>query len=111
MTITTTDERLARQLEPYAPRPALRLKALETLSANAIRVVVLCSPMMPLINDSRANLASIARNAASAGAIYLMGGVLFLKPCAQKAFFPFLEETFPGIGPPVPRKVQRPRVP
>ena len=26
-----------------------------------------------------------------------MGGVLFLKPCAQKAFFPFLEESFPAL--------------
>ena len=26
-----------------------------------------------------------------------MGGVLFLKPCAQKAFFPFLEESFPNL--------------
>ena len=53
--------------------------------------------MMPLINDSRANLESVAQAAARAGAIYLMGGMLFLKPCAQKAFFPFLEENFPAL--------------
>ena len=27
-----------------------------------------------------------------------MGGVLFLKPCAQKAFFPFLDEVFPNLA-------------
>jgi DNA repair photolyase len=97
VTVTTTNERLARQLEPYAPRPALRLAAIARLTSRGIRAVVLCSPMMPLINDSRANLSAVARAAKEAGAIYLMGGVLFLKPCAQKAFFPFLEKSFPSL--------------
>jgi DNA repair photolyase len=97
ITITTVDERLARQLEPYAPRPALRLQAIEKLSTAGIRVAVLCSPVMPLLNDSRASLAAVAEAAANAGAVYMMGGVLFLKPCAQKAFFPFLEESYPGL--------------
>jgi DNA repair photolyase len=97
LTITTTNERLARQVEPYAPRPALRLQAIEKLASAGIRVVVLCSPLMPLINDSRANLNAVAEAAANAGAVYIMGGVLFLKPCAQKAFFPFLEESYPAL--------------
>ena len=97
VTITTIDEQLARQLEPYAPRPSLRLQAIERLSGKGVRVVVLCSPVMPLINDSPANLAAVAKAAKAAGAVYLMGGVLFLKPCAQKAFYPFLEEKFPSL--------------
>lgn len=97
VTITTANEKLARQLEPYAPRPALRLESISRLAAKSVRSVVLCSPLMPLINDSRANLSAVAHAAKEAGAIYLMGGVLFLKPCAQKAFFPFLEDCFPHL--------------
>jgi DNA repair photolyase len=97
VTVTTTNEALARQLEPFAPRPSLRLESVAKLASKGIRVVILCSPLMPLINDSRANLSSVAKAAAAAGAIYLMGGVLFLKPSAQKAFFPFLEEVFPTL--------------
>lgn len=97
MTITTTDEQLARKLEPYAPRPALRLQAIEQLACAGVRVAVLCSPILPLITDSQANLTAVAKTAANAGASYLMGGVLFLKPCAQKAFFPFLKESFPHL--------------
>ena len=97
LTITTTNEKLARKLEPYAPRPALRLAALAKLAGAGIRVVVLASPVMPLINDSYANLSKLAEAVAKNGAIYLMGGVLFLKPCAQKAFFPFLEAEFPHL--------------
>jgi DNA repair photolyase len=97
LTITTIDERLARWLEPYAPTPALRLQALKTLAESGIRVVVLSSPVLPLITDSKANLEGVAQAAAEAGAVYMLGGVLFLKPCAQKVFFPFLEERFPHL--------------
>ncbi|HYP09086.1 MAG TPA: radical SAM protein [Bryobacteraceae bacterium] len=97
VTVTTTDETLARQIEPYAPRPALRIEAIERLTAKGVRVVVLCSPIMPLINDSLANLTAVGKAVKAAGAIYMMGGVLFLKPCAQKAFYPFLEAQFPTL--------------
>jgi DNA repair photolyase len=97
MTITTTDERLARLLEPYAPRPGLRLQAMRALTGNGVRVLVLANPVMPLITDSVANLSAVAQAASEAGATYMMGGVLFLKPCAQKAFFPFLEEHYPHL--------------
>jgi hypothetical protein len=53
---------------------------------------------MPLINDSRANLSAVARAAKAAGATYLHGHVLFLKPCAQKTFFPMLERDFPHLA-------------
>lgn len=97
MTITTTDLRLARVLEPYAPRPDLRFKAVRKLTAEGVRVTVQCSPMMPLINDSAESISAVAQQASAAGATYLSAGVLFLKPCAQKAFFPMLEEHFPHL--------------
>ncbi len=97
LTITTADAGLARLLEPYAPRPERRFAALAKLSSAGIRVVVLASPMMPLINDSCASLEQVAKCAAEAGAIYLMGGALFLKPSAQRAFFPFLEAEYPHL--------------
>ena len=97
LTITTTDEHLARMLEPYAPRPSLRIGALKTLASNGIRVVVLNCPIMPLINDSQANMETVAATVADAGAVYMYGGVLFLKPCAQKAFLPFLEQNLPHL--------------
>lgn len=97
MTITTVDEKLARLLEPYAPRPDLRLKAVRALTGAGVRVLILANPVMPLITDSYQNLAGVARQSAEAGATYLIGGVLFLKPCAQKAFFPFLERHYPNL--------------
>jgi DNA repair photolyase len=98
MTITTTDERLARLVEPYAPRPDLRLKAMRCLTEHGVRTVALACPVMPLLNDSRSSLESVARAVASSGAEYMYGNVLFLKPCAQAAFYPFLEQHFPHLA-------------
>ena len=39
----------------------------------------------------------MASAASEAGARYFTANPLFLKPCAQKAFFPMLEEKFPHL--------------
>jgi DNA repair photolyase len=97
MTVTTVDTELARLLEPMAPRPDLRLGAVRALANEGLRVVVGCSPVMPLINDSERSLDAVGREAAAAGAVALWANVLFLKPCAYQVFLPFLEERFPAL--------------
>jgi len=92
MTVTTLDKDLARLIEPLAPRPDLRLKAVRKLTAAGIRTSVFCSPIMPLINDDMDGIAKAAR---AAGANNFGGNVLFLKPCSYAVFLPFLEENFP----------------
>ncbi|HYZ87501.1 MAG TPA: radical SAM protein, partial [Bryobacteraceae bacterium] len=97
MTITTADTALARLVEPYAPRPDLRLKAITALNNAGIPVRTLASPVMPLINDSEPALMHLAKSAKAAGARFFSGQPLFLKSCAQAMFFPFLEEHFPHL--------------
>lgn len=97
MTITTTDTNLARLLEPLAPRPDLRLAAIRTLAEAGVEVMVLASPVVPLLTDSEQNLSSVAEAVASAGAKYLVAQPLFLKPCAKNAFYPFLEQHYPHL--------------
>jgi DNA repair photolyase len=97
LTITTLDADLARLLEPRAPRPDLRLAAVERLAQAGIPVGVNPNPILPLLTDSEASLDSLAAAAAKAGATYFGGGLLFLMPSAQKVFFPFLEEHFPHL--------------
>ena len=97
ITITTLDRELARRMEPLAPRPDLRLAAVRKLSAAGLRVSVNLAPILPLINDGDASLDAVAKASARAGAVKLRGSVVFLKPCAQNAFFPFLSEHFPSL--------------
>lgn len=93
--VTTMRRDLARLTEPYAPRPDLRMEAVAKLAAAGISVGVIANPVLPLLTDSEENLESVARAAKLAGARQFGANVLFLKPCAQRVFFPFLAEKFP----------------
>lgn len=95
LTVTTTNRELARLIEPFAPRPDLRLQAVAELAAAGVAVDVIANPVLPLITDSEENLESVARAAKEAGARHFGANVLFLMPSAQRVFFPFLAECFP----------------
>lgn len=95
MTVTTMKTDLARILEPRAPRPDLRLKAVKELIAAGIHTSVNCAPVLPGITDSSADLEKLVRSAAEAGARSVAAMPLFLKPCSEKVFIPFLEQNFP----------------
>ena len=97
VTITTTDTNLARILEPRAPRPDLRFKAVEKLVAAGISTSVNCAPVLPGITDTPKHLESVVRAAAAAKARSVAAIPLFLKPCSEKIFMPFLEENFPHL--------------
>jgi DNA repair photolyase len=97
VTITTLDEALARLVEPRAPRPQLRLAAIRKLTDAGVRVGVLAHPMMPLINDSEESIGAVCEAAAASGATSFSAAPLFLKPCSQRVFFPFLEQNFPHL--------------
>ena len=99
LTITTLDENLARLLEPRAPRPGLRLKAVRRLSSAGIPVGVFPNPVMPGLTDGDRALDRLAKAARDAGARWFGGGPLFLMPSAQKVFFPFLDARFPQLAP------------
>lgn len=98
VTVTTTDEQLARLLEPYAPRPSLRLEAVERLAEAGLTTGVFLNPVQPGITSTEENLRAVARAAKRAGASYLGGGLLFLMPSAQQHFFPFVEKEFPHLA-------------
>jgi DNA repair photolyase len=96
LTVTTMNAKLARVLEPRAPRPDLRIAALRQLRDAGLRAGVLCSPLMPGITDSASSIRGVARAAAEAGACFFAAGALFLKPCSLPTFFAFVREHFPA---------------
>jgi DNA repair photolyase len=100
ITVTTLNRRLARLMEPRAPRPDLRLAAVHVLAEAGIAVGVFPNPILPMITDSEESLDALAAAARQAGAQYFGGGPLFLMPSAQKIFFPFLEKRVPKLAGP-----------
>ena len=96
-TITTADAALARKLEPRAPRPDLRFAAVRQLRAAGITAGILCSPMLPGINDGEDALDRVARSAAEANASFLASHALFLKSCSRPTWMSFVREHFPHL--------------
>lgn len=97
-TLTTADDDLARVLEPYAPPPSRRLRALEKLSAVGVRTGVALMPVLPFLEDSEENLLTIARRAKEAGAEYLLpAGGMTLRDRQRLYFYERLDEHFPGV--------------
>jgi DNA repair photolyase len=66
VSLTTLDEDLKRGLEPRAPSPAARLKAIAGLAKAGVPVGVMAAPMIPALNDHE--LEKILEAAADAGA-------------------------------------------
>jgi DNA repair photolyase len=97
ITITTLKTELARILEPRAPRPDLRMEAVQKLNQAGISAGVSCAPLMPGITDSPRDLEALVRATAEAGGKHIFANPLFLKPCSAAVFLPFLEKEFPQL--------------
>jgi DNA repair photolyase len=97
LTVTTTDVELARLLEPRAPRPDLRLDAVRRLNEVGLRAGVAIAPVLPGITDWPKSLDAVVKGAAEAKARWIFANPLFLKPCSEKVFIPFLAEQFPKL--------------
>ncbi len=97
LSVTTLNHRLARVLEPRAPRPDLRLDAVRRLNYSGVPAGVFVAPILPGITDRPGDLESLVRAAADARAAYLAYNVAFLMPSSQAKFFPFLAEKFPRL--------------
>lgn len=99
LTITTPDAKLARILEPRAPRPELRFRTVLRLREAGMRTGILCSPLMPGITDTVQALERMAIRAKHARASFFSAQPLFLKPCSRPVFLRFIEEHFPQLKP------------
>ncbi len=97
LTITTLNAELARILEPRAPRPDLRLGAVQKLNRAGVPAGVICAPVIPEITDSAHDLDALVKATKEAGGRYIFANPLFLKPCSAAIFLPWLEKQFPHL--------------
>ena len=98
ITVGTLRPRLARLLEPRAPRPDLRIAAIRKLRESGISAGAFASPLIPGITDGEGELEKVAEAAKEAGALWFSSGVLFLMPSSAKQFMPFIREKFPRLA-------------
>jgi DNA repair photolyase len=97
--LTSTDEKLKRMLEPSTATVKQRFKAAEQLAKAGITVGVVMSPIFPALTDSRENMEKVVRMAADSGVSYFLADTLTLRSSARQYLLPYLEEHFPEVVP------------
>jgi DNA repair photolyase len=99
ISLITIDRELARRLEPRAPTPEARLRALARLRAHGIEAGINVMPVLPGITDSPNQLEPLIKAVAETGATYLNACALRLRSAARQRYLPFIEKEFPELAP------------
>ncbi len=98
VSLITVDRDLARRIEPRAPTPEARLRAVARLHAAGIRVRVNAMPVLPGITDAPDQLDALVQRVAAAGAEAIVAGSLALRATARQRYLPFIEAEFPHLA-------------
>jgi DNA repair photolyase len=77
LTITTDNDNIAKIIEPHAPPPSHRLKAVQTLIEKEIPTSVRIDPIIPFINDNPKNL---IKTLAAIGVKHITASTYKVKP-------------------------------
>ncbi len=98
-TLTTVDDGLAHILEPGAPLPSARLRAMAALAARGITVGVTLMPVLPFIEDTAESVTAVLTTAHAHGARYALIGLgVTLRNRQRDYYYARLDEHFPGLS-------------
>nr|WP_240910914.1 radical SAM protein [Thermococcus sp. MV5] len=101
--ISTLDEKLAKILEPGAPKPTERLETMKKFKEVGFLTGVCFIPVLPFLSDSEEQLDEMIKTAAEYGADFCLIGALTLfgsgpRDC-KTLYYQFLEEYYPELVP------------
>jgi DNA repair photolyase len=97
--VPTLDEKAWRETEPHTPHPRKRLEAVAAFNEAGIPSGVLVAPLMPGINDSPEQVDPIVEMATEAGATFVNGIALHLRPGVKEVFMSWLAAARPDLVP------------
>jgi DNA repair photolyase len=98
ISLITLDRELARRIEPRAPTPEARVRAIARLAEAGIDTGVNIMPVLPGLTDQPAMLDALVRRVAEAGAGYINTCALRLQSSARRRYLPFIEQEFPHLA-------------
>ncbi len=107
MSLITTDRELARRLEPRAPTPEARLRAVRRLADAGISVGVNCMPVLPGITDRPDALADLVARVADAGAKSIAACALRLRSASRRRYMPVIRAGWPELAAQYDRTYER----
>lgn len=98
---STVDDDLASLVEPNAPLPSQRLKAMNILANEGFHVGAALMPILPYINDDSENLENFVRVFKKNNARYLIPGALSLFGSSENSsrikYYNFVKSNFPEV--------------
>jgi DNA repair photolyase len=98
LSLITLDRELARRLEPRAPTPEARLRALARLREAGIETGINVMPVLPAITDDPAALERLVMAVGERQASYVNACALRLQSAARKRYLPFIDQEFPHLA-------------
>jgi len=96
--IITLDADLARRLEPLAPRPDLRVRAMAALARAGVPARLFIMPVLPGLTDGDETLLALMKAARDAGCREARWNPLFLRPPVRGFFLGWLTQEFPWLA-------------
>jgi DNA repair photolyase len=97
-TITTTDDNLAKIIEPNSSPPSKRLIAMKMLSDTGIYTGVTMMPILPFLEDTEENILSIVQQSKSNGAKYIIPAIgMTLRDRQRDYYYNQLDKHFPNL--------------
>ena len=97
-TLTTTDDDLARKIEPYAPLPSARLSAMRVLADNGIYAGTVMMPILPFLEDNPQNITAIVEQTAAHGGQFIIPWLgMSLRDRQRAYYYEQLKQHFPGL--------------
>ena len=98
ISLITVDRELARRLEPRAPTPEARLRAVGRLRENDLETGINVMPVLPGITDGVEQLEAVVEAVAARRASYVGACALRLQASARLRYLPFIEQEFPHLA-------------
>lgn len=98
VSLVTLDRALARRVEPRAPTPESRLRAVRRLREAGVDVGINCMPVLPGLTDQPSALRALVAAVADAGATHLNVGSLRLRAAARQRYLPWVSENVPELA-------------
>ena len=95
--VPTLEEKAWRETEPHTPHPRKRLEAVARFNEAGIPSGVLIAPLMPGINDDPEQVQEIVDLAREAGATFVNGICLHLRPGVREVFMAWLAASRPDL--------------
>lgn len=98
VSLITVDRDLARQIEPRAPTPDARLRAVRRLVDAGVNASVNCMPILPGITDHPTQLTALVQQVAATGVTTLGACALRLRAASRRRYLPMVRQRFPALA-------------